>query len=85
MSCRLTESDHTVHFREAIVERSWGIPSPTLTVETTTTSGWMLNDKRRDVSIGGGGSLDYGQVRRAVEQAAVAAGWNFHLEGGRMP
>ena len=44
MSCRLTESDLTVHFREAAVERSWGIPPPTLTVQTTTTSGWKRND-----------------------------------------
>ena len=85
MSCRLTESDHTVHFREASVERSWGIPPPTLTVQTTSTSGWKRNEKRTDVSVGGGGTLNYGQVRGALEQAAVAAGWNFHLEGGRMP
>jgi hypothetical protein len=85
MSCRLTESDHTVHFREAAVERSWGIPPPTLTVETTTTSGRKRDDKRTDVSAGGGGSLNYGQVRNALEQAAAAGGWNFHLEGGRMP
>lgn len=85
MSCRLTESDRTVHFREAAVERSWGIPPPTLTVETTTTSGWKRNEKRTDVSVGGGGSLNYGQVRNALEQATAAAGWNFHLEGGRIP
>jgi hypothetical protein len=85
MSCRLTESDRTVHFREAAVERSWGIPPPTLTVETTTTSGWKRNEKRTDVSVGGGGSLNYGKVRNAVEQAAAAAGWKFHVEGGRMP
>lgn len=85
MSCRLTESDHTVHFREAAVERSWGIPPPTLTVETTTTSGWKRNEKRTDVSVGGGGSLNYGQVRNALEQATASAGWNFHLEGGRIP
>lgn len=81
MSCRLTESDHTGHFREAAVKRSSGFPPPTLTVETTSTRGW----KRTDVSVGGGGSLNYGQVRQAVEQATVAAGWNFHLEVGRMP
>ena len=85
MSCRLTESDHTVHFRESSVERSWGIPPPTLTVETTTTSGWKRNEKRSDVSVSGGGSLNYGQVRDALEQAAAAAGWKFNLEGGRMP
>jgi len=85
MSCRLTEADHTVHFREAAVERSWGIPPPTLTVETTSTSGWKRNEQRTDVSVGGGGSLNYGQVRQTLEQATSAAGWNFHLEGGRMP
>lgn len=85
MSCRLTETDRTVHFREAAVERSWGIPPPGMTVETTSTSGWKRNEQRTDVSVGGGGSLDYGQVRNALEQTAVAAGWNFHLEGGRMP
>jgi hypothetical protein len=29
--------------------------------------------------------LNYGQVRDALEQAVAAAGWNFHLEVGRMP
>lgn len=85
MSCRLTEADRTVHFREAAVERSWGIPPPTMTVETTSTSGWKRNEQRTDVSVGGGGSLNYGQVRQALEQATASAGWNFHLEGGRMP
>ncbi|WP_315784268.1 hypothetical protein [Bradyrhizobium sp. SZCCHNPS1003] len=85
MSCRLTEVDRTVHFREAAVERSWGIPPPTLTVETTTISGWKRNQNRTDVSVGGGGSLNYGQVRNVLEQATAAAGWNFRLDGGRMP
>ncbi|MGA2565550.1 MAG: hypothetical protein ABSF41_01850 [Pseudolabrys sp.] len=39
MSYRLTEPDHTVHFREAVVERSWGILPPTLKVEKMTVSG----------------------------------------------
>ena len=85
MSCRPTEADHTVHFREAVVERSWGIPPPTLTVETTTVSGWKRSGTRKDVSVGGGGTLDYAKVRDAVEKASAAAGWKFHLEGGRMP
>jgi len=85
MSCRPTEQDHTVHFREAVVERSWGIPPPTLTVETTSVSGWKRSGTRKDVSVGGGGTLDYAKVRDAVEKASVAAGWKFHLEGGRMP
>jgi len=86
MSCRPTETDHTLHFREAQIERSWGIPPPTLTVETTTTGGWKRSGKRSDVSLGGGGgTLDYAKVRDAVEQAATAAGWKFQLEGGRLP
>ena len=85
MSCRPTEQDHTVHFREAVLERSWGIPPPTLTVETTSVSGWQRSGTRKDVSVGGGGTLDYAKVRDAVEKASIAAGWKFHLEGGRMP
>jgi len=85
MACRLAEAERTLHFREAVVERSWGIPPPTLTVEKTTVSGWKRSGERTDVSLGGGGKLDYARVREAVERAAVAAGWTFHLEGGRMP
>ena len=85
MACRLAEAERTLHFREAVVENSWGIPPPTLTVEKTTVRGWKRSGERTDVSLGGGGKLDYARVREAVERAAVAAGWTFHLEGGRMP
>lgn len=85
MSCRLAEAERTVHFREAVVERSWGIPPPTLTMETTTTSGWKRSGTRTDVSAPGGGQVDYARVREAVERAVVAAGWTFHFEGGRLP
>lgn len=85
MSCRLSEADRTVNFREAVVERSWGIPPPTLTVEKTTVSGWQRSGERSDVSVGGGGALDYARMREAAEKTATAAGWLFHLEGGRMP
>lgn len=86
MSCRLSEPDHTVHFREVVLEKSWGIPPPTLTVETTTTSGWKRSGQRKDVSLGGqGGVLDYGSFRDAAEKEVAADGWTFHLEGGRMP
>ena len=84
MSCQLTEPDHTVHFREAVVERSWGIPPPTLSVEKATVSGWKRSGERHDVSVGGG-TLDYAVVRKAVEAGSAAAGWKFHLEGGRIP
>ncbi|MBI2714037.1 MAG: hypothetical protein HYX37_06220 [Rhizobiales bacterium] len=85
MACRLAEAERTLYFREAVVEKSWGIPPPTLTVEKTTVSGWQRSGERTDVSLGGGGKLDYARVREAMERAAVAAGWTFHLEGGRMP
>jgi len=86
MSCRLAETDHTLHFREAVVERSWGIPPPTLTVETTTVKGWKRSGERTDKSLGGGGGkIDYARVRNAVEKAVTDAGWTFHLDGGRMP
>ena len=86
MTCRLAEAEHALHFREAVVEKSWGIPPPTLTVEKTTVSGWKRSGERTNVSLGGGGGkLDYARVREAVERAAVGAGWTFHLEGGRMP
>jgi hypothetical protein len=48
-------------------------------------SGWKRSGERVDASLGGGGSLDHTRVRDAVEKAAAAAGWKFHLEGGRMP
>ncbi len=85
MSCHLTEADHTVHFREAVLERSWGLPPPTFTIQTTTLKGWKRSGERHDVSLGGGGTLDYGKVRERLEAASVAAGWHFDLEGGRLP
>jgi hypothetical protein len=85
MSCKLTESDQIVHLREVVSERSWGIPPPTLTVEKTTVTGWKRSGERTDIAPGGGGSLNYAQVREAVELATAAAGWTFHLEGGRLP
>ena len=85
MSCRFDEAAKAVHFREVVVEKSSGMPPPTLSVEVTTTSGWTRSGSRTDTSPAGGGKVDYGQVRDAVEQAVKNAGWTFHFEGGRMP
>jgi len=85
MSCRLSVAERTVQFRESISESSWGLPPPTATVEKTKVSGWKLSGERTDASPGGGGAIDYAQVRDAVEQAVTAAGWTFHLQGGRLP
>ena len=85
MSCKPNEADRMVRFREVVTERSWGIPPPTFTVEKTTVSGWRRSGERTDVSLGGGGTLNYANVREALEKATLAAGWKFQLEGGRMP
>ena len=85
MSLRLAEAEHAVLFREAVVETSWGLPPPTLTMRTETVRGWKRSGQRKDVSVGGGGALDYARVRNAMDQAAADAGWQFRLEGGRMP
>lgn len=84
-SCRLADVEHIVHFRDMVTERSWGIPPPTLSVETTTTKGWERSGSRTDRSVGGGGRIDYARVRDKVKEAVSAAGWQFHLEGGRVP
>jgi len=84
-SCRLADAEHTVHFREMVKEKSWGIPPPTLSVETTTTKGWERSGSRTDKSVGGGGRIDYAQVREKLKEAVTGAGWKFHLEGGRTP
>ena len=85
MSCRFDEAAKAVHFREVVLEKSWGMPPPTLSVEVTTTSGWQRSGSRTDTSPAGGGTVDYGQVRHAVEQAVKDASWTFNFEGGRMP
>lgn len=85
MSCRLDEAARVVHFREAVTERSWGLPPPTLTVEKTTVKGWRRSGERSDISVGGGGALDSGRVREVMAQVTSGAGWQFHFEGGRTP
>ncbi|MBI4011368.1 MAG: hypothetical protein HY359_03585 [Candidatus Rokubacteria bacterium] len=83
--CRLDEPSRTVRCREAVVETSWGVPPPTLTVEKTTVRGWERSGSRTDRSVGGGGAVDYGTVREALRQAVTDAGWQFQIEGGRKP
>jgi hypothetical protein len=85
ISVQLAEPERAVLFREAVFEKSWGVPPPTFSVEVETISGWKRSGQRKDVSVGGGGSMDYAQVREAVAQAAAEAGWQFRLEGGRLP
>lgn len=84
-SCQLDAVCRDVRFREASVESSWGMPPPTLTVETTSQRGTRVSETRTDKSVGGGGTLDYGRLRDAMEQAVGDAGWRFTVDAGRMP
>ena len=85
-SCRLDEPARLVRFREMTTETSWGIPPLTLTVEKTSQRGGRVSESRTDKSVGGGGgTLNYGQLRSALEQAARDVGWQFTLEAGKVP
>ena len=86
MSCVLSEADHAANFREAVKESSWGLLPPTLTVESTSTKGWERSGTHTEKPLGGkGGTVDFGKVREGLKQAVATAGWQFNLEGGRMP
>ena len=82
MSVRLAEADHVANFREMVKESSFGLLPPTLTVESTSTKGWERSGTRTEKPVGGGGgTVDFGQVREALKQTIVAGGWQFNLEG----
>ena len=86
MSVRLAEADHTVHFREMVKESSFGLLPPTLTVETTSTKGWERSGTHTEKPLGGGGgTMDFAKVREGLKQAVAAGGWQFNLEGGKLP
>ncbi len=77
VTCRLLPEAHEVHLREVATETSWGMPPPTFTVETTVQSGTRVTSTRTDKAVGGGGRLEFGRFREAVEQATREAGWSF--------
>jgi len=82
MSVQLADADHVANFREVVKESSSGILPPTLTVETTSTKGWERSGTHTEKPVGGGGgTVDFGQVREALKQAVAAGGWKFNLEG----
>jgi hypothetical protein len=85
ITCQADEASRTVRFRQAVVESSWGIPPPRLTVEKTTQQGIRVSESRTDRSVGGGGHLDYAGLRAAFEQAVRAGSWQFTVEAGKMP
>jgi hypothetical protein len=62
------------------MESSWGLPPPTLTIETTSQVGSRVNTTRKDASVGGGGRLEFGKFREDFERAVQNAGWKFVYE-----
>jgi len=86
MSVRLAEADHVIHFREVVKESSWGLLPPTLTVEKTSVKGWERSGTHSEKPLGGGGgTVDFGRVRETLKQTVAAGGWQFRLEGGKLP
>lgn len=78
--CHLDADTRTVRFRETAVESSWGLPLPTLTIETTSQYGSRVNASRTDKTPGGGGRLEFGRFREDVEKATKDSGWTFVYE-----
>ena len=75
--CSLDPESSQVRYRESAVETSWGLPPPTLKVETTSQYGTRVKQTRTDTSLGGGGRLEFGKFREQIEQAAQEIGWGF--------
>ena len=71
MSLVLSEADHVARFREVVKESSSGILPPTLTVETTTTSGWKRSGIETQKAPGAG--EEPSRLRR------YARGWRRRL------
>lgn len=85
MSCRLDEASHTVHFREAVKESSWGLPPPPFVSEKSSQRGTEVSISRKQVSVGGGGALEFGRLRENLNQLVGEAGWRFDHEATKMP
>ncbi len=77
VTCRLVPEVHELHLREAAVERSWGLPPPSFTIETAVQTGGRVRSTRTDKASGGGGRLEFGRFRDEVAQATRDAGWAF--------
>ena len=82
VSCRLSEADRTVAFREAVTETTWGFPPPAVTLDKSVLAGRTRSGVLKVTSIYGGGELDYAAAREALQQATVSGGWRFDVEIG---
>lgn len=78
--CHLDADTRTVRFRETAAEASWGMPPPTLTIQTTSQHGARVNASRTGRAPGGGGRLEFGRFREDVEKVANDSGWTFVYE-----
>ncbi len=79
-TCVLDAATHEARFRESAVASAWGLPPPTLSIQTTSQYGTRVKETRTDKGVGGGGVLEFGKFREAVERAVNDAGWRFVLE-----
>lgn len=85
VACDLNDDAREVRLRESTTESSWGIPPPSLTVETTSQRGARVTETTSVKTPVGGGAFDIGRFRGVVEAAAAEAGWRVRLEPGRRP
>jgi hypothetical protein len=75
IACRLDGTAFSARVRDSITESSWGVPPPSLQVEKTVQTGTRVSTKASQSSPGGGGALDSGRLRGAIESVLAEAGW----------
>ncbi len=85
MSCEIDQGSHVVTFRESMLEKVIGMAPPTFSVEKTSQKGTRVGIERKDLSVGGGGTVSYGSLREEFERIVTAAGWRFAFQPIRMP
>jgi len=78
--CLLDAPARVVTFREAMIETSRGLMPPTRALSNWSQTGTDYSETRGDAWPGGGGSVDFGALRRAFEAAVAEAGWTFRMD-----
>lgn len=58
VACDLRDEAHELRLRESTTETSWGIPPPSLRVETTAQRGARVSMETTVTTPGGGGTFD---------------------------
>ncbi len=84
VGCRLDEATHTVRFREAITDETWGIPAPFVWVERGPARPADAA-QRPEAAPEPPGPIEYLRIRRDIEEAVRRAGWQFIFERGQKP